>query len=172
VDWPSGVASAGAQACFSSWLGERGTAGASEDAQAVRQLFAFVARHGSARFDQWFDTPHPGSEQIDPNGDPAPPPERFRTQNRAGWRRWQRTETGEHAWRFYLTAEGMKEALMGLAPRDSVRTLARMGLIVSSQAPSDIKRNNIPGLHTVPGHGKMRLYELRSDILASADGTS
>jgi putative DNA primase/helicase len=48
--WAEGEATAGAVACFQSWLQCRGTAGSSDDEMAVKQVRAFIEAHGSSRF--------------------------------------------------------------------------------------------------------------------------
>ena len=65
--WAPGVAAAAAQSCFRAWLGERGTLGAREDAQAVAQLRAFLLANGSARFDRWDDPPTNDAAQAEPD---------------------------------------------------------------------------------------------------------
>lgn len=162
--WPAGEATGAARICFSAWLAERGTVGAREEAQALAQLRAFIAQHGGSRFADWLDAPPARAADLDP--DPGlPPPERFRTVNRAGWRRWEPGAGGVMAWRYYLTAEGLNEALAGLSPRESRRHLAERGFIV---APSgyDAARGNLSRSYTVPGQGKVRLYAIAPDILA------
>ncbi len=169
TEWPPGAAAAAAGVCFRAWLAERGTPGAAEDAQAVRQLRAFVARHGSARFEVWADSVQalPGEPS-----DPAhPPAERFRTQNRAGWRRWQMLEDSRHGWVYFLTPDGMNEALAGLAFRESVQTLAELGIVLPSRAAADARVGRVAGRHRVPGQGQVRLYELAPSLLGTEDGT-
>jgi uncharacterized protein (DUF927 family) len=162
IEWPADAASTAAETCFRAWLEGRGTSGQAEDAQAVRQLVAFISRHGQARFEVWKDKLFDDAQQAAPS---SPPREHYPTQNRAGWRRFE-----DGKWRFYMTAEGLKEAMVGLAPRESARTLARLGYIVPSQAGSDMRRNVLTGSHNVPPYGKVRLYELRPDILDGGEG--
>lgn len=168
TEWPAGAAADAAGTCFRAWLMERGTAGAAEDAQAVRQLRAFVAAHGSARFDVWAEPAQSEAQQAE--SDPAhPPAERFRVQHRVGWRRWQPLDNGKHGWNYYLTADGMKEAMRGLAPRESIRTLAALSLIVRPRSGAEADGSRLLTVHRVPGHGPVRLYRLSPDILAGTD---
>jgi putative DNA primase/helicase len=167
--WPEGAAAEAAKSCFLDWLKGRGTAGAREDAQAVEQLRGFISRHGSARFQVWQDAPSHEAAQAEPSNE-APPPERFRVQQRAGFKRWMPHEGGRMGWRYYMTAEGMKEALAGLALREALKTLAELGHVVPSKAASDVRRNAIMGAHAVPGEGKLRLYELSDDLQAGEGG--
>lgn len=171
TEWPPGAAAGAAETCFRAWLAERGTVGAAEDAQAVQQLRAFIAKHGAARFDTWEDASLAEAQQAEAADPNRPPPERFRTQQRAGWRRWQAGEGGRMAWRYYLTAGAMQEALTGLGPREATRTLARLGLIVPPASGADARKGVLAGLHRVPGQGAVRLYELAANILGSDDGT-
>ncbi len=170
TEWQPGEATRAAETCFRAWLADRGTVGAAEDAQAVKQLRAFIATHGAARFERW-DDPRPLDAQQVGEDPAAPPPERFKTMNRAGWRRWVQGEDGRGQWVHYLTAAAMKEAMVALAMREATRTLATQGFIVPSRTASDTSRGVLAGLHTVPGHGKVRLYEISRGILGAEDGT-
>ncbi len=169
TEWPEGEATAAAARCFAAWLAERGTEGAREDAQAAMQLRAFIARHGASRFDDWKDAAPQPAEQQDIAVGQAAPQERFRTGNRAGWRRWIKREDGGWQWRYLLTAEGMREAMTGLAPREATRTLADMGLIVLPLPTKEVARGVLSGLHHVPGTGKVRLYQVADDVLKDSD---
>jgi hypothetical protein len=100
-----------------------------------------------------------------PPPDPLMPAERFRTQQRAGWRRWVKRTDGTMAWRYYMTPEGLAEAMTGLAPREAIKTLVSLGLIVASTASSDALKKVASRLYSVPGHGKTRLYQLADDVL-------
>ena len=166
--WASGVAAQAAHTCFCAWLGERGTLGAREDAQAVAQLRAFILANGSARFDRWDDPPTNEATQAEP--DSLPPAERFRTMKRAGWRRWESTEGARPGWRYYLTSDGLNEALAGLAPKEARRTLVMQGYLIPPKNAADADRGNTAALFTVPGHGKVRLYKVAPAILASTEG--
>jgi hypothetical protein len=167
TDWPAGEATAAVERCFRGWLVERGTVGAQEHAQAVMQLRAFIARHGSARFQDWkSEEPAPG-QQADAK--PVAPQERFRTVNRAGWRRWVQRDDGTSVWRYYLTSEGMNEALTGLSGREARKTLADLGLIVPPDVEGDRSRGVLSGSVAVPGEGRVRLYRIADDILKGGD---
>lgn len=169
TEWPPGEAAVAVSRCFAAWLAERGTEGAREDAQAAMQLRAFIARHGASRFDDWKDAaPQPAAQQ-DAIADPSAPQERFRTGNRAGWRRWIKREDGGWQWRYLLTAEGMREAMTGLAPREATATLAELGLLVRPVSGHGKPRGPLAGLHTVPGAGKVRLYQVADDVLRGSD---
>lgn len=167
--WPSGAASEAAKTCFLAWLSERGTLGAREDAQAVSLLRSFILANGSARFDIWADAPLPDAAQVEP--DPCPPAERFRTQKRAGWRRWEVCEGGRVAWCYYLTGDGMKEALAGLAFREARKTLVKLNYLMPSKNATDVKNGVLAASYSVPGHSKTRLYQINPSILATTEGS-
>lgn len=168
--WGFGVAADAARACFRSWLVERGTVGAREDAQAVLQLRGFLLANGAARFDVWSDAPVVDAVECDPGGSDLPPIERFRTMKRAGWRRWEAGERGQRSWCYYLTAEGLNEALVGLGGRDARRTLVRLGYLVPPKNAADGDRGNLSSSYSVPGHGKVRLYRISNSILDGSEG--
>jgi uncharacterized protein (DUF927 family) len=167
TEWPAGEATAAVVTCFQAWLAERGTDGAREHAQAAAQLRAFISRHGAMRFERWTDS-RPSPEQQS-EATPGAPTDGFRTGNRAGWRRWIERQDHSWGWRYYLTSEGMNEALTGLAYRESTRMLALLGLIVPSQAKADREKNKLSGSFAVPGNGKIRLYQIADDILGDGD---
>jgi len=150
--------------CFQDWLHQRGTTGRREDEQAIVQVRDFLSKHGESRFERWVDPKAaelPQSEAM-----PEPPGERFRTQNRAGWKRWLKLEDGSWGWTFFLTSEGMRDALTGLNQRDAHKALRDRGFIVPA---SDGKMS---GVQSPPGIKSVRLYEMRSGILASDAGES
>jgi uncharacterized protein (DUF927 family) len=164
--WPQHAASEAASVCFRAWVADRGTVGAREDAQAAIQLRDFVLGAASARFEDWHIAPV-DAQVVDTS---KPPVERFRTQNRVGWRQFGPLASGRSGWRYFLTAPGMSEALKGLSIKDAVRTLAASGLIVSSTRPSDVSKGVHAITQNVPGLGKVRLYQLADDILAADPG--
>ena len=90
---------------------------------------------------------------------------------RAGWRRWEPTEGGRSGWHYYLTSDGLNEALAGLAPKEARRTLVTQGYLIPPKNSSDADRGNTSALFTVPAHGKVRLYRIAPAILASTDGS-
>lgn len=162
--WDADTARELVRLCFQSWLSQRGTVGRREDEQAVAQLRDFLARHSEARFERWID---PGALEGDPPDDMVgPPSERFRTQNRAGWKRWCKLGDGVWGWAFYLTSPGMKEALLGLNQVDAKRVLQERDFLVAG------RDGKFSGLHSPPGIKSVRLYEVRSSILGESAGDS
>lgn len=164
--WPETDAEAAASTCFRAWLSERGTVGAKEDAQAVVALQGFLNAHGAARFELWRDA---ASEAQDEQTRPdLPPAERYRTVNRAGWRRWQQTAEGAaFAWHYYLTPDGMKEALRGLTVRDATSVLAARGYLMPPDKGGKHSRSMTP-----PGNPKMRLYPILPSLFDADEGAA
>ncbi|MBF0889223.1 MULTISPECIES: DUF927 domain-containing protein [Gluconobacter] len=146
--------------CFEAWLAERGTVGRREDEQAVAQLRDFIAKNGEARFERWVDPAQGDAAQSEES---QPPGERFRTQNRAGWKRWMKGDGGRYEWRYFLTAEGMSEALAGLNRRNAVQTLIETGYLLPGKAKNS-------AVISPPGHRNVRAYEVKASILGTEEG--
>lgn len=146
--------------CFEAWLAERGTVGRREDEQAVAQLRDFIAKNGEARFERWVDPVQADAAQSEES---QPPGERFRTQNRAGWKRWMKGDGGRYEWRYFLTAEGMSEALAGLNRRNAVQTLIETGYLLPGKAKNS-------AVISPPGHRNVRAYEVKASILGTEEG--
>ncbi|WP_035979281.1 DUF927 domain-containing protein [Kozakia baliensis] len=148
--------------CFQDWLQTRGTVGKREDEQAVAQLRDFISRNGEGRFERWVD---PHMAELPQSDVPADPPgERFRTQMRAGWKRWVKLDDGRMGWLFLLTSNGMNEALSGLNARDAKRVLVDRGFLTPGPDGKLAKVFSLPGL------GSVRLYEVKQSILGSDAG--
>ncbi|MFT9365922.1 MAG: DUF927 domain-containing protein [Gluconobacter sp.] len=146
--------------CFEAWLAERGTVGRREDEQAVAQLRDFIAKNGEARFERWVDPVQGDAAQSEES---QPPGERFRTQNRAGWKRWMKGDSGRYEWCYFLTAEGMSEALAGLNRRNAVQTLIETGYLLPGKAKNS-------AVISPPGHRNVRAYEVKASILGTEEG--
>jgi uncharacterized protein (DUF927 family) len=161
--WVPSAATEAMAACFGAWLGARGTTGAREDADAVVRVRAFIARYQGSRFADWRDrTATDDGRQSEP--DEAPPAERFRIQDQAGWRRWV-TEDGRRGWLFYFSRDGWHAALAGLDLRQANRALIERGLLIPAKS-GDAQR-----AITVPGYPKkVKLYVVRGSILGASDG--
>jgi uncharacterized protein (DUF927 family) len=162
TSWPATEAQSGAEVCFRAWLAERGTTGSREDADAVAQLRNFLTRHGDARFHEWRD-PAPG-DAGQGEAPPPPPTERFRTVNRAGWKRRVAEGDMPNAWHYYLSADGMAEALTGLDRKRAHRILIERGFLCPGLD------GKAAGVFRPPGHGKMRLYHVLPAIFVADDG--
>lgn len=162
--WPPGEAIQACGRLFRSWLAGRGTAGAREDMQAVEQLREFIASHGESRFQDWRKEEMAQAEGGEIKE--APPHERFRTVNRAGWRRWVTDGLGLGAWVYFLTKGSMTEALAGLDFRAGIRALVESGFIVRDSAGKSTVSRRPPGVAD-----NIRLYEVKASIMgAGADG--
>ena len=152
--WNATEACDAAKVLFDAWLAERGTPGASEDKQAMQQLAAFISRHGASRFEMW------GNPKGEPDGQQVEddmPVERVRTIMRAGWRRYIKKE---NAFRYYVTDDGMNEALAGLNFKQSIRALVAAKMILSDTA------GRTKTVCQPPGVGKsIRLYMLPGDVI-------
>lgn len=126
--WDTDTAEVLVGMCFGDWLRARGTSGRREDEQAVQQLRDFIARNGSARFADWVDK---NPEELPETWDEGkPPPERYRIQNQAGWRRWLKTQDGRWGWCYMLTSSGMREAMAGLNMKDATKVLVDRGVLI------------------------------------------
>lgn len=160
--WVKGEAAEAARACFRAWLGERGTLGAREDQQAVQQLAGFIGANGTSRFERWQDAATSDALQGDPGE--APPAERFRTVNRAGWKRWVADADGRHGWRYYVTPAGWAEIMAGLDKRAAAKALIARGFLLASPDGRSSR------LVTPPGYSKARAYEVLGDVLGASEG--
>lgn len=165
LDWPDDEAADAARHCFEAWIGERGTVGAQEDQQAETQLRRFIQLHGPGRFQLWGKAPDEVQDDADARPD-QPPHERFRTVNRAGFRRWEPVQEGEGTrwrWVYYATSTGMNEALAGLQFRQSVASLTERGFLVGDQ-------NGRSSQSLRPtGEPKQRLYVIADKLFSEEE---
>jgi uncharacterized protein (DUF927 family) len=150
VPWPTGEAWRAAAACFQSWLTGRGGAGAAEDRQAHSVVAAFIALHGSARFERL------GKAEYE-----EPPPDQ-RITNRAGFVR-----TAGDGQEFLILAPVWRdEVCKGMDPRRVARTLEKAGTLEPEGEGRHTQRVHIPG------RGRMRVYVIHSGILGEEPGSS
>lgn len=161
--WDYNEAATACSSCFTTWLAERGTAGAREDAQAVAQMAAFIGT-ASSRFEDWRDPEPRDPEAPAPSGD-TPPSERFKVPNRAGWRRWMRQEDGRFRWVYYLIPAAMREALVGLDFSAALKVLHDRGFLDAAGGRSMSKTARPPGYDD-----KTRVYIIRPSILGASLG--
>jgi uncharacterized protein (DUF927 family) len=158
TSWPEGEAIRAVQVMFAAWLKERGTTGASEDERAKRQLAAFLSRHGASRFELWGE--QSPSAQVPEDESSAPPTEKVRPRDRAGWRRYMKQDDGRYGFRYYMTREAMGEALTGLDFRAAVLALANAGMILKDKNGKSAVSVKPPGIE-----GGIRLYAVPSDVI-------
>ena len=158
--WPRDGASWAAESCFDAWLGDRGTLGSREDAQAVVALRAFISAHGNGRFEEIRDRRRE-DDVYHGEGDGQPPPLSARPVfNRAGWRIWEQQEDGVAAWTYLIPPDQLRsEILVDLDFRAAVRVLADRGFFRRDKAG----RSSIP--RKIPGIGPARFYEVPGRIL-------
>lgn len=163
LPWPESEAEDAAARCFQAWLAERGTVGAREDHQAEEALRTFIQVHGAARFQIWGHTPEEAKDDVDARPD-RPPHERFRTVNRAGFKRWEHDAIRKRwRWVHYLTASAMAEALTGLNFRDATTSLLKAGYLMGG-ADGKSSRSLTPA-----GEPKQRLYVIADALLSDDD---
>ena len=72
-------------------------------------------------------------------------------------------EGGRYEWRYFLTAEGMSEALAGLNRRNAVQTLIETGYLLPGKAKNS-------AVISPPGHRNVRAYEVKASILGTEEG--
>jgi len=77
LPWADGEASRGAAVCFTAWLAARGGVKAAETITGITRVRAFIAAHGSSRFEAPWDNRDPLNGQVAD----------IRVINRAGYRR-------------------------------------------------------------------------------------
>ena len=154
--WPKGEAERALKVMFASWLADRGTAGASEDLQARRQLAEFISRHGSGRFETWHKAAPRKNEHDEVEVEDVL--DRVKTQNSAGWRRVEEKsgKTGKELV-YYLTDAGMRDALHGLDFRPAIKALCASGMILRDPGGRSMVSREPPGIgkpirvYMVPG---------------------
>lgn len=155
LPWQAGEAIGAAGACFRTWLGDRGGAGATEDQQAIAAVQGFLEAHGESRF-----TPIiPPTETMDSR---TPGPEQARTHNRAGWRR--RPKGASDGWEYLILPQAWTtEVCKGLDPKRVVAVLTAAGLLLGATP-----RAAAP-LTYVPGEGTIRVYRVSGAIFGLRD---
>jgi putative DNA primase/helicase len=152
VPWPVGEATRAAARCFGDWLSNRaGGDGASEDAQALSQVRAFLETYGESRFTPIL--PELTGETSEQTVQPAEV-SRIPIQ-RAGFRRWD-----NGSWTYLISPEvWKKEVCAGLNPTEVGRSLVDKGHLVKGDG------DNLAAQHRVPSNSKkQRFYTIRSSI--------
>jgi uncharacterized protein (DUF927 family) len=154
LPWMQGHPSAAASECFRAWLVARGGAGAGEDIAAVTAVRAFLAAHGSSRFEV-IGEPPPS------NGDPvSTAPFDPRIANRAGWRRWNKHE---RLWDYLISPNAWRDEICrGLDPTNAARALHEGGYLVRGDD------DHFAGRATIPGFPRTRVYIVSGRIFNDA----
>jgi putative DNA primase/helicase len=138
LPWQEGEAGWAATRCFQSWLGKRGGIGALELTQGIKQVRAFIETHGSSRFSTWDD------------------PTDARTLNRVGWRK---KENG--SWDYFVLPTAFREEV---CKGHDATFISRAMLAEGMLKGCDDRPSRVV---SIPGHGKMRVYHVTSEILSS-----
>lgn len=141
--WTEGEAMAAAERCFKEWIEQRGTAGASDSEQAVRQVRAFLEAHGASRFQML----KPLADDTNTDADTI--------RDRAGFRR--RDADGEIEY-LILPETFRTEVCSGYSAGEVLKELDRRGLLVRTQPAMTIKPR-------LPEMGIARVYCVRGAIL-------
>lgn len=166
--WPAGTASAGVRRCFDDWLAARGHLDNGEDAQALAQVKAWIEKNGDALL-TWMHRTH---DDHRPN-----------TALRAGFKRlvgddgkplkmdaadeyMERRSSPESSEKFNATTDYL------ILPEAWKREVCK-GLDAAAVADLMRKRGHLEHeagrlmrSHRVPGLGRVKLYHLKSSLLA------
>jgi uncharacterized protein (DUF927 family) len=144
--WPEDEALRAVGTCFKRWLSARGGAGAAEDMQAVEQVRAFIAAHGSSRFETLRAVA--GSNEEAPDDRPI--------SNRAGWKRQKYGE-----WEYLIPTDIWKrEVCAGLDPSRVAAVLAKRGFLLGAT-----ERHAADSIRITGYPRRMRLYRVPAAIL-------
>ena len=155
VPWERGNALWAAGVCFRAWLAERGSTGAGEDSQAVKQVRAFLEAHGSSRFECL--------ERDSQTDTLTPVQENQRIINRVGFRRRVSTN-GETVWHYLILPEMWKdEVCKGLNPTRAAQALRNAGFLI----PGDGK--NLTCRESLPDIGRARVYVIAGSIIGGEE---
>jgi putative DNA primase/helicase len=145
--WEKGEAFNAARRCYQDWVKHRGTTGPIDLYNAVRQVRAFLERHGSSRFQLLRGNPADDDTIV---------------HDRAGFRRLNQN-TGETE--FLILQETFKSELCkGFSYLDVINELERSGL-ARCQRPSTTIKTRLPGFKD-----DVRVFCVRAAIL-EGDGT-
>ena len=141
--WQEGDAVNAAVEGFKVWRAARG--GGNDERRQIRErLSDFIERHGDSRFS---DAMRVGDETV---------------RDRTGW--WR--DDPAHGRIYLLTSAGMKEALQGFDLVRALDSLQTDGVIPPANSKGERARTqNLGGR-------KIRVYEVRGELLAGGDGNS
>jgi putative DNA primase/helicase len=131
--------------CFQAWLEERGSVGAYEIEEGIRQVQAFLEAHHSKRFALM-------------KGE-APTMQEEKISNQAGYK--QKTKEGSYEF-FVFTDTFRKEICKGFDSRAICAALASRGMLIRGNDRQFIKQQRLP-------IGRLRIYHLTSAILTEAE---
>ena len=151
LPWAPGEATEAAAKCFHRFIEERGSAGAGEDAEAVKQVRAFLELHGESRFTRL---------EMDSITNRETTPTHYRTINRAGFAR-PATRDSEDVAEYLILPEAWKdEVCRGLDSKRAASILLSRGLLRGESSGRTTVREQLPGI------GRSRVYAVSASILA------
>ncbi len=154
LPWPKGEATRATAAMLALWRADHGTGETSEDAAGVRQVRAFIERHGEARFALVEDGQ---GNQVD-DADCYPVRNRYPVQNRAGWRV---PPKGDEGWQYLILPEAWRdEVCKGLNPANVATALRRAGHFSGGDGKNLAANKWIPSEKAI-----RRVYVVRGSIL-------
>jgi uncharacterized protein (DUF927 family) len=146
--WGPGEATDAAKECFLNWLGRRGTTGATDVEAGVKQVRAFIATHGSSRFQALHPSRANDSDQI-----PV-------VRDRVGFRQWN-AESEETEYLIFQDAF-KDEVCKGQSHRAVLKELFKREYLRREEPNLTIKPN-------LPELGRVRVYCIRATILEGSD---
>jgi uncharacterized protein (DUF927 family) len=147
--WPPGEATTAAETCFRAWLGQRGSNGDRDIEQGVRQVIAFIEKHGTSRFQTIGD----GDGEFAVMG----------YAGRAGYRRKTvNQKTAEVSWQYYVLPNAWEEVTAGYNAEAVAKELAKRGLLVRGD------KTRLTTKVTTPD-GRVQVYCIKGAILAGDD---
>jgi putative DNA primase/helicase len=144
--WPQHEAWNACAQLFTAWLRARGGLEPQEITETIHRLRAFLAEHGSSRFETPWETAEPGMVTTTRND---------RAYHRAGFRKG--TSNGPEYYLFPETFQ--KEICTGSAAREIARVLAEKGIF-----RKDAHGKSSPSVR-IPGQGTQRLYVIPAGVL-------
>jgi putative DNA primase/helicase len=146
LPWNPNAALDAGKPIFETWLAERGGAGAAEDRAAKDQVAAFIAKHGTSRF-----------QSLD---DAASADDQNPIHNRAGFKRKTATDKIE-----YLVSPGVwnEEVCAGLNPKAVALVLKELGHLVPDDAGKASQSIRVPGM------SRARFYVVHESICEDDD---
>ena len=147
VPWPEGEATQAVASCFQAWLADRGGFGASEDAEVIRQVRAFIEAHGTSRFEETDDDENNGISHE------------MRTINRAGFRR----RDGD-GWQYLILPEAWRnEVCRGIDHKRAAKVLLSRNLLMPDADGRPDRKE------TIRNYGRPRVYVVSGTILGAGD---
>lgn len=140
--WPEGAAQEAALEVLGLWLDGRGGGGAAEARDAVARVRAFLAAHGSARFEPLIGD---GTEKAEPSRPVV---------NRAGW---------SAGGLFYVSTDAWREMHAGADPKRAAKLLAKAGFLEMDADGRHTKK--LP--RSVAG--RPRAYAVKAEVMGADD---